>query len=505
MQDLNGVLTYTAQGIIIIMKENNIGGIMVKGIYDAVIIGGGAVGTAIARELSRYELDVCLVEKTEDVCSGTSKANSAIVHAGYDAETGTNKAKFNVRGNEMMESLSRMLDFEFRRNGSVVLCFAEEDVLRLHELYNRGIANGVKNMEIISGDELRAREPNITDRVVAALVAHTGGIVSPFGMTIAFAENAAENGVEFRFNTEVLDIEKNADGYLLKTNVGEISAKAVINAAGVYADVIHNMVSEKKLHITPRRGSYCLLDKAAGEHVLYTVFGLPSKLGKGVLVTPTVHGNLLVGPTAVELDDKESTATTSEELSELIARSAFGVKNIPYRLTITSFAGLRATEDGHDFVIGEAEDAEGFFDAAGIESPGLTAAPAIGEHIAKLVAEKLSAVEKADFKPTRKGFVKLAHKSYEERAELIKKNALYGVVVCRCMDVSEGEIVDAINRPLGATSLDGIKRRVHQGFGRCQGGFCLSKTMEILARERGIPLENVRKNSEGSEMLTGKM
>lgn len=473
--------------------------------YDSVIIGGGVVGSAIARELSRYDLSVCLVEKGEDVCSGTSKANSAIVHAGYDAETGSNMARFNVEGNEMMGRLAEELDFEFKRNGSVVLCFDEGDMPNLRKLYDRGIANGVKDMEIISGDEMRKREPNITDDVVGALVAHTGGIVSPFGLTIALAENACVNGVEFKFNTEVVDIKKDEEGYTLITNNGEIYAKTVVNAAGVFSDKIHNMVSDEKIHITARKGDYCLLDKEAGDHVTHTIFQLPSKFGKGILVSPTVHGNLLIGPTAVDIDNKENTATTSEALSDVVKKSAFGVKNIPYRLTITSFAGLRAHEDRHDFILGEVKDAEGFFDAAGIESPGLSAAPAIGVHLAKLVAEKLDAKEKSNFIAKREGFVKLAEKSFEERAELIKKNPLYGVVVCRCMDVSEGEIVDAINRPIGARSLDGLKRRVHQGFGRCQGGFCASKAMEILSRETGIPMEKIRKNSAGSEMLTGKM
>lgn len=473
--------------------------------YDSVIIGGGVVGSAIARELSRYDLSVCLVEKGEDVCSGTSKANSAIVHAGYDAETGSNMARFNVEGNEMMGRLAEELDFEFKRNGSVVLCFDEGDMPNLRKLYDRGIANGVKDMEIISGDEMRKREPNITDDVVGALVAHTGGIVSPFGLTIALAENACVNGVEFKFNTEVVDIKKDEEGYTLITNNGEIYAKTVVNAAGVFSDKIHNMVSDEKIHITARKGDYCLLDKEAGDHVTHTIFQLPSKFGKGILVSPTVHGNLLIGPTAVDIDNKENTATTSEALSDVVKKSAFGVKNIPYRLTITSFAGLRAHEDRHDFILGEVKDAEGFFDAAGIESPGLSAAPAIGVHLAKLVAEKLDAKEKSNFIAKREGFVKLAEKSFEERAELIKKNPLYGVVVCRCMDVSEGEIVDAINRPIGARSLDGLKRRVHQGFGRCQGGFCTSKAIEILSRETGIPMEKICKNSAGSEMLSHKM
>lgn len=476
------------------MKEMN---------YDAVIIGGGVIGCAIARELSRYDLHTCVVEREEDVCSGTSKANSAIVHAGHDAAPGSLKARFNVEGNRMMGELAKELDFPFKRNGSLILCFSEEDMPALKALYEKGVANGVPDLSIITGDEVRAMEPNVTDTVVAALYAPTGGIVCPFNLTIALAENACDNGVEFLFNTEVKEITKTDKGYSIKTADGQISATYVVNAAGVYADQYHNMVSETKLHITARKGDYCLLDKQAGNHVSHTIFQLPGKMGKGVLVTPTVHGNLLTGPTAVDVEDKEATKTTAAELADVIEKSAWGVKNVPFRQVITSFSGLRAHEDSDDFVIGEPEDAKGFFDAAGIESPGLSSAPAIGVYVAGLIAEKAGAAKKENWNGSRKGIVNPQELSKEERAQLIKKNPQYGTIICRCEGISEGEIVDAITRTLGAVSLDGVKRRVRQGMGRCQAGFCTPRTMEILARERNMKMEDICKNGAGSNMLTG--
>ena len=334
--------------------------------YDVIIIGGGVSGAASARELSRYRANVCVLEKEDDVCCGTSKANSAIVHAGYDAENGSLMAKLNVRGNEMMEELAKELDFPFERNGSLVVCRSEEDLPNLQALYENGVKNGVKEIRIIDKDELYAMEPNIADGAVAALYAPTGGIVCPFNLNIALAENANVNGVEFKFNTEVLHIKKVDDVFEIETNQGVFQTKYIVNAAGVYADKFHNMVSEKKIHITPRRGDYCLLDKTAGGHVHKTIFALPGKYGKGILVTPTVHGNLLVGPTAMDIEDKEGVNTTGEELNEVMSKAGMNVKNIPFRQVITSFAGLRAHEDHHDFIIGEAEDCKGFIDCAGI-------------------------------------------------------------------------------------------------------------------------------------------
>ena len=316
--------------------------------YDIVIIGAGVSGSAVARELSRYQADICVLEKGEDVCSGTSKANSAIVHAGFDAANGSLMAKLNVKGNAMMEQLAKDLDFPFKRNGSLVVCTDESTRPGLEELYERGVKNGVPDLRIIERDELVKLEPNISDEAVAALYAPTGGIVCPFNLNIALAENAYVNGVEFCFNTEVTAICKQEEGFVITTPNGAVRTRCIVNAAGVYADEIHNMVCEKKMKITPRKGDYCLLDKTAGTHVSHTIFALPTKMGKGILVSPTVHGNLLIGPTATDIENKEGTNTTREDLDEVISKSAITVKNIPLRQVITSFAGLRAHEDGHD-------------------------------------------------------------------------------------------------------------------------------------------------------------
>ncbi|MBQ3392653.1 MAG: NAD(P)/FAD-dependent oxidoreductase [Lachnospiraceae bacterium] len=478
--------------------------------YDVIIIGAGVTGAAAARELSRYKLSVCVLEKEEDVCCGTSKANSAIVHAGFDAETGTLKARFNVRGSEMMEELARDLDIPYKRNGAMVVCIDESGKDGLRELYERGVANGVKDLRILDRQECLAMEPNLSENVVAALYAPTSAIICPFMLNIALAENANVNGVDFFFNTKVealtpFTCEKCGEPvWKIRTNNGEYRARYVINAAGVYADVLHNMVSEKKIRITPRRGDYCLLDKTAGGHVSHTIFAQPTKMGKGVLVTPTVHGNLLVGPTAVDVEDREGCNTTAEGIDTLIARAGDQVRDLPMRQVITSFAGLRAHEEGGEFIIGEAEDAPHFIDCAGIESPGLSSCPAIGEYIGAMMKEKLGLEEKEDWVGTRKGILDPSALSLEERNELIKKNPAYGRIICRCESVTEGEIIDAIRRPLGARSLDGVKRRTRAGMGRCQAGFCSPRTMEIINRELGLPYEEITKHGRASRLVIGR-
>jgi len=471
--------------------------------YDVIIIGAGVSGSAVARELSRYKVNACVLEKEEDVCCGTSKANSAIIHAGYDAAEGSLMAKLNVEGNQIMPELSKELDIPFEQCGSLVVCLDEASLPNLQALYDRGVKNGVEDLEIITDKaRIREMEPNLTDEVVAVLSAPTAGIVCPFHLNIALAENAYTNGIDFKFDTEVESIEPIEGGWKLETSQGVYETRYVVNAAGVYADRFHNMVSESKIHITPRRGDYFLLDKNAGKHVNRTIFALPSKYGKGVLVTPTVHGNLIIGPTAVDIEDKEGTTTTREGLDEL-SKASLNVKNLPMRQVITSFAGLRAHEDHHEFIIRELEDAPGFVDCAGIESPGLTSSPAIGKMVAEILREKLDLDVNPDFNGTRKGNIDLDTLSKEEKAALIEKEPAYGNIICRCEMVTEGELLDAIHRPLGARTLDGIKRRTRAGAGRCQAGFCTPKTMEILRRELGIPMTEITKSGGDSQLLVG--
>lgn len=473
--------------------------------YDAVIIGGGVIGCAVARYLSRFQGRFCLLERENDVCCGTSKANSAIVHAGFDAKAGTLMAKYNVLGSRMMPQLAKELDFPFRRNGSLVLCLAQEDMPKLRALYENGIQNGVEGLEIIDARRLHEMEPNISDGAVAALWAPTGGIVCPFQMTVALGENAIHNGVEIYRNAEVTEVKRGKDNtWQVVTKEDTLETRAVINAAGVYSGVFHNMVSRRKIHITPRRGEYLLLDKAAGETVHSTIFQLPGVLGKGVLVTPTVHGNLLVGPTAQDTDDFEGTNTTAQGLAQVREKADGSVKNLNFRQVITSFAGLRAHEDGHEFILGQPEDAAGFFDCAGIESPGLSAAPAIGQEIAAQVSGFLRLEEKPNFDPIRRGPVNPKSLSKEQWAALIEKEPAYGQIICRCEQVSEGEILAAIRSPLGARDLDGVKRRTRAGMGRCQGGFCAPRVMELLARELGMAQNAITKSGKNSRMITAQ-
>ena len=472
--------------------------------YDIIIIGAGVTGCAAARYVSRYNARVLVLERQEDVCCGTSKANSAIVHAGFDAAHGSLMAKMNLEGSRMMPALAKQLDFPYRQNGSLVVCLSGEDLPRLQALYENGRKNGVEGLEIVDAQRLRELEPNVSPEAVAALYAPTGGIVCPFGLNIALAENAAQNGVTFRFQTTVTGFSRTEDGWEVQTDAGSFRTRYVVNAAGVYADVLHNLVSARKLHITPRRGDYCLLDRQTEGFVRHTVFQLPGKLGKGVLVSPTVHGNIIVGPTAIDIENREGTNTTAEGLQTLMEKANLAVSGLPLRQTITSFAGLRAHEDGHEFILGEAEDAPQFIDCAGIESPGLSSCPAIGKYVAELLRERLKLAEKPGFIAERRDVLNPKTLSREEYQALIRRKPEYGQIICRCEQITEGEILDAIHRPLGARSLDGVKRRTRAGMGRCQAGFCSPRVMEILARELGVPQSEITKCGGASRLVMGE-
>ncbi len=473
--------------------------------YDAIIIGAGVIGTSVARELSRYKFKILILEKNNDVANGTTKANSAIIHCGYDAKPGTLKAKFNVLGNSMFDKLCEELDVPFNRTGSLVVAFNNEELKTLEELYNRGIVNGVKRLQILSREETKRLEPNLNDTVQGALFAPDCGIICPFELAFAMAENAMENGVELLLNQQVKNIEKEESGFKVTTQNREFRSQYIINCAGIHADEIYDMVTPTDFTITPRRGQYFVLDKSAANLVGMPIFQCPNEMGKGVLILPTIHGNLLVGPDSQDIDDKTNLNTEKERLDFIRKAASKTSDKIPFYDCITSFSGLRATPSTEDFVIGESDKVKGFINVAGIESPGLTSSPAIGVHVAGLIND-LSGGEleqKEKFEPCRRKVVRFSKLSAVEKAKLVKKDPAYGRVVCRCELVTEGEIVDAIRRKAGATTLDGIKRRVRPGMGRCQGGFCAPRVMEILSRELNIDILDVVKDSKNSNVLTG--
>lgn len=473
--------------------------------FDVTIVGAGIIGCAISRELSKYNLKTCVLEKSIDVASGTTKANSAIVHAGFDAKPNSLKGKLNAKGNAMYTQLAKELDFPFKRNGSLVLCFDAEHMVDLDSLLAQGKKNGVPDLVILDGDQVRKMEPNVTDNCVGALYAPTGGIVCPYEMTVGFAENAYINGVEFKFETEVTNIEKNSNSYIVKTNKGDIETKIVINAAGLFSDDINNMVSNKKLKIIPRKGEYVLFDKAVGNLVTNTIFQLPTKLGKGILVTPTVHGNLLIGPTAVDITDKNNLYTTQEGIDEIVLKAQLSIQTpLPMNMSITSFAGNRATSELDDFIIEEVSDAKNFINVASIASPGLTSAPSIAAMVSDMIVEKLVPEKNMSFNPIRKCIRKFSEMSNEERKAIIKEIPEYGKIVCRCESVTEGEIIEAIRSPLGAKTLDGIKIRTRAGTGRCQAGFCATKIVDILSKELNISRSEITKFGGNSTLLVGK-
>ena len=473
--------------------------------YDVAIIGAGVVGALVSRELTKYTDSVCILEAGCDVALGATRANSAIVHAGFDAACGSMKAKLNVRGSEMMEQVCGELGVKYNRCGSIVVGFDEEDERTLEGLLERGRKNGVKGLYIAGQEELLKFEENIGEGVRCALVAPSGAIVCPYELCIAAVGSAMDNGAELKTGFKVTKIEKCDGIYAISATNGEsVSAKLVINCAGVHSDEIARLVGDDSFTIRARRGEYMLFDKECGSLVSHTVFRCPSKMGKGILVTPTVDGNLLIGPTAEDIDDKEDTKTTAAGLLSVREKASEQVKGIDFSKVITSFTGIRATGSTGDFVINTVTD--GFINVACIESPGLSASPAIAEYVATLAAKAgldTSCVRK-EFIATRRPMHYFSSLTVEEKNEIIKKNPEYAHIVCRCEGVSEGEILEAIRTNPRPTDLDGVKRRTRATMGRCQGGFCSPYIIELLAKEMGVDYTEITKLGGASHINIGK-
>lgn len=470
---------------------------------EVLIIGGGVIGCAIARQLTRRDISVALVEAREDVSMGASRANSAIVHAGYDARPGSMMARMNVTGNAMFDAWCEELEVPLKRIGSLVIAFNEADERELALLYAQGLTNGVPGLEIISGERARELEPNLSQEVTAALWAQTGAITCPYQLTVGCYENAVHNGLKAYMNAPVTAIEQTDDGFIVHAGEHVFKAKAVINAAGIYADVIARMVGDESFTIQPRKGEYMLLDHA-DNCMSRVVFQTPSPMGKGVLVSPTVDDNVFAGPTAENVADPEDTETTEAGMQVLRTLAIKSVPRLNLRGVITSFAGVRAQPVPNDFIIAPSGVAPRMIHAAGICSPGLTSAPAIADYVVTLLAEAgLDMPEKQGFDPHRPAIWRFAEMTREERAQAVAENPLYGRVICRCETITEAEIVEAIHR--GARSLDAVKRRTRAGMGRCQGGFCSPRVMEIISREAGIPMADVTKFGGDSRLILGAL
>jgi len=470
--------------------------------YDVAIIGCGVIGAASAYALSRYRLNIAVIEASNDVSNVTSKANSAILHAGYDPEPGTLMASLNVRGVELAKEICRKLDVEYYQIGSLVLAFSPEDEALIQTLFKRGTENGVPGLRILNREETLAIEPNLSESVVSSLLAPSAAIVNPWEFATAMAETAVSNGASLKLSSPVLSIDKEKDGFVIHTSKETLKTRYIINAAGANADKVHEMVGGSGFSIIPNRGEYYLMDKSEGDIVKHVVFQCPGPLGKGVLVSPTVHGNLIVGPNAQNVTGPLDTSNTSEGLSYVRSMAVKSVPSLDFRRSIRNFAGVRANSDRNDFVIEESSAAKGFINLSCIKSPGLSASPAIGEMAVELLrAAGLETVEKENFIDERH-VVRFNELSEDERRELINKNPLYGRIICRCESVTEGEIVDALHRSIVPTTIGAVKRRTSAGMGRCQGGFCGPRVHEIISRELGIPMEQILMDEEGSYILT---
>ncbi len=469
---------------------------------DIIIIGGGAVGAFVARNLSRYELSVLVLEKENDVGDATSMANSAIVHSGYDPVPGTKKARFNVAGNKMFPQVCDELDVEFEPVGSLTVALEEKQLDMLKDLAKRGEENGVPT-KLLTGEEVRAMEPNINPEVKGALLCPTAGIVNPFTLTAHAMENALDNGVKLSLDEEVLSIEKKDGVFVLKTSKGVREAKMVINCAGVKSEEIAKMVDPSiTWNVHPRKGEYYVLDHFGKGFVNHVLFPLPSEKGKGILVTMTTSGNYLVGPSSEWVDDKDDHSTDSMTLADVKRQASMMVPNIPFRQQIRVFAGLRATPSTHDFIIEECANCEGFILCAGIESPGLVSSPAIGEYVVEeLVSKHFELKEKKDYRPRVKKYIRTADLSAEEKNALIKENPHYGEMICNCEKVSLGEIEDVLSRSLPCNTIKAVKKRTRAGFGKCQGGFCQPKVLLLLADRLGVSPLEVLYDRDGSNVL----
>ncbi len=473
--------------------------------YDVLIIGAGVTGGMLARELMRYKLRVCILEKENDVACGASKANSGIIHGGFDPEPNTLKARLNVSGVPMLYQAARELNVTHKNNGSMVVAFTPEDEAHLKELYNRGIENGVHDMKLISGDEARALEPNLSADIKSVLLIETAGIICPYGLTIAAVGNAMDNGAELKLNFEVKSIEKRDKFYVTAQSGEVVSGRYVVNCAGAYADKIAALLGDDYFNIIPRAGEYILLDKAEGKTVSHTIFQVPSKEGKGILVTPTADGNLLTGPTASAVPSPDCTETTIDGLKKVQNLALKSVPDVNFRQVITSFSGVRASTESGDFIIEPSKNVKGFIHAAAIDSPGLSSCVAIADYVIDILRnEGLQLSENPNWCPVRPDMHFFKKLSDTEKNEYIKENPSYGKIVCRCEGITEGEIIDAINTNPSACDVDGIKRRTRSGMGRCQGGFCMPVVMELIARENKIPLTEVTKKGGKSKIATGE-
>lgn len=476
-------------------------------VYDILIIGAGVIGGMIARELSRYDLSVCLLEKENDVACGASKANSGIIHGGFDPEPGTLKAKLNSLGVPLLYQTAKELHVPYVQNGSLVCAFGAEEEPQIDMLFRRGLKNGIEGMSVISGDQARELEPNLSPAITKALLIPAAGIISPYDLTVAAVGNAMDNGVDLERNFAAASIEAKGDIYAVTDARGRaLRGRYLINCAGGYSDKIARMAGDNHFTIIPRAGEYMLLDKAEGSRVTHTIFQVPSKEGKGILVSPTAHGNLLVGPTATAVESPEAKQTTPEGLAQVRRLSTKSMPSVDFRQVITSFTGVRASEKTGDFIIGWSENSQNVLHVAAIDSPGLTCCVSIAQYVVQMLGDKnLPLVPKANWNGVREDTHAFSHMNEVEKNAWIQKNPAYGKIVCRCEQISEGEILDAIHRNPGARDMDGIKRRTRSGMGRCQGGFCGPQVMALLSKELGIGMEEVTKNGGDSYMVAERI